>query len=111
MDNFINFDFLETIDLPLKIVEYYKEYNYYSIDKKIDICSETDNLVWLGNAEYRSGNLKLAIELYHKAINKHPLNNDALQNLIVCYQELGLNDKVVHVEIVWNIVKQLKGII
>ena len=111
MANFINFVFSETIDLPLKVIEYFSEFNSYSSEKKHSICGETDNLVSLGNSEYRSGNLKGAIEFYHKALNIHPINNDALQNMYVCYQKLGMNDKNMHVEIVWNCVKQLKGII
>ncbi len=110
MDNFINFIFSETIDLPLKVIDYFRDFNSYSFDKKYEISAETDQLVSLGNSEYRSGNLEEAIKFYHKAINKHPLNNDALRNLYVCYKELGMNDKVLHVEIVWNCVKELKGI-
>ena len=110
MANFINFVFSETIDLPFKVIEYFKDFNSYSFDKKHNICSETDNLVSSGNAQYRLGNLNGAVEFYHKALNIHPINNDALQNMYACYKELNMNDKMVHVEIVWNCVKELKGI-
>lgn len=108
-DNFINFLFSETIDLPLKLINYSREFHSYSFDKKFEISEETDRLVSLGNTEYRSGNLEEAIIIYHKAINKHPLNDDALQNLYVCYETLGMNDKVMHVKFVWDYVKELKG--
>ena len=93
MANFISFVFSETIDLPLKVIEYFREFNSYSSGKKHNRCGETDMLVSLGNSEYRSGNLIGAIEFYHKALNIHPINNDALQNMYVCYEELGMNDK------------------
>tara|TARA_Y100000589_G_C27034561_1_gene580470 strand:+ start:666 stop:995 length:330 start_codon:yes stop_codon:yes gene_type:complete len=107
-NNFINFVSSDTIDLPLKIINYFREFNSYSFQKKFDISAETDRLVSLGNNEYRFGNLEEAIVFYHKAINKHPLNDDALQNLYVCYEKLGLNNKAMHVKMIWDYVKELK---
>jgi hypothetical protein len=110
MKNFINFELTETVLLPIKLVDYFEEFNAYPYAKKIEIASETDNLVLHGNSEYFSGNTEKAIEYYHLAINKHPLNNDALQNLYACYEELGMTDKLAHIKVVWNCVKELKGI-
>ena len=35
MSNFINFDFTESMDLPLKLIEYYEKYNAYSFEKNL----------------------------------------------------------------------------
>ena len=111
MENFIKFDFKETINtLPFKVIDYFTEFNSYSYDKKLSIGTKTDHLVSLGNSEYRSGNLEAAVKFYHSAINEHIINNDAYQNLFVCYQELGIDTNAMHVEYVWNCVKELKGI-
>ena len=34
MADFISFVFSETIDLPLKVIEYFREFNSYSTEKK-----------------------------------------------------------------------------
>ncbi len=47
----------------------------------------------LGNLYYRRGNLQAAMLLYGKVLKKNPDSYNALNNLALCYMDLGEEDK------------------
>jgi tetratricopeptide (TPR) repeat protein len=55
--------------------------------EKISIALHSDNYVNLGVDMYNEGNIYDAIQLYEKALEIMPNNDDALNNLRVCYSE------------------------
>ena len=99
------------VEIPNTLINYNTQFNKMSIDDKMKICAETDNLVSIGNFLYRNQDIQSAISHYHLALQSHPLNNDALQNLYVCYEELNMSYNLSITKYAWEIVKDLKEMI
>jgi hypothetical protein len=98
-------------EIPNTLLTYNSKFNKMSINEKIKIAAETDNLAGIGNIFYRNKDIQSAISHYHLALQSHPLNNDALQNLYVCYEELNMSYNLSLTKYAWEIVKDLKGLI
>jgi hypothetical protein len=99
------------VKIPSTLLIYNSQFNKMSNDDKMRIGTETDNLLSLGNSFYRNKDIQLAVSHYHLALHSYPLNNDALQNLYVCYKELNMSYKLSITKYAWEIVKDLKGLI
>jgi len=56
---------------------------------KMDLAQQTDDLNNLGCDYYNENDIENAIIHYKKALDIYPINDDALKNLIVCYEETG----------------------
>lgn len=98
-------------EIPNTLLNYNTKFNKMSINEKMKIAAETDNLASIGNFFYRNNDIQSAISHYHLALLSHPLNNDALQNLYVCYEELNMSYNLSITKYSWEIVKNLKGLI
>jgi Flp pilus assembly protein TadD len=99
------------VKIPSTLLTYNSQFNKMSNDDKMKIGAETDNILSLGNFFYRNQDIQSAISHYHLALQSHPLNNDALQNLSVCYEELNMSYNLSITKYAWEIVKDLKGLI
>jgi hypothetical protein len=98
-------------EIPNTLLNYNTKFNKMSINGKMEIAAETDNIASIGNFFYRNNDIQSAISHYHLALLSHPLNNDALQNLYVCYEELNMSYNLSITKYSWEIVKNLKGLI
>lgn len=74
---------------------------------KIEIATKTDELNNIGVDYYEDDDIMNAIKFYNKALDLFSLNDDALNNLIVCYRELNDFEKMHKAQNVLNIVRSL----
>lgn len=65
-----------------------------SMDEKMRIAVQSDNLNNQGVDAYNDDDVLGAIRYYEQAIAVMPNNDDALTNLRICYSEIGKQDKV-----------------
>jgi tetratricopeptide (TPR) repeat protein len=61
--------------------------------EKIQIAMQSDNINNQGVSAYNEGDILGAIKYYEKAISIMPNNDDALENLRICFTEIGNQTK------------------
>lgn len=76
----------------------YKWNTSMSIQEKIQIAMQSDNINNLGVKSYYDGDLIKAIRYYEQALTIMPNNDDALKNLRLCYSKLGNQSKTSEME-------------
>lgn len=81
-----------------KFKEFTDNWNYLPGREKWYIAGETDRLNNIGANFYRQNNVIQAIEYFEKAIEVMPNNDDALENLKICYNEIGKYDEAREME-------------
>lgn len=69
-----------------------------SMNDKMMIAMQSDNLNNQGVYAYRDGDIAKAIHYYEQALSIMPNNDDALKNLRVCYSKIGNQTKVNEME-------------
>ena len=78
-----------------EIEEWVKDYFLLlPMEKKMDICSSTDDINNNANLYYNNNDFENAIKYYNMALEVMPINNDALQNLISCYEAINNFNKI-----------------
>lgn len=77
----------ENNEVYKKTEDFYKNFKLLSRERKHILANMTDELNNLGVKSYYSGDIKTAIEYYNKALEIFPINDDALKNLISCYDQ------------------------
>jgi tetratricopeptide (TPR) repeat protein len=78
----------------VNILEYFNLFKGFPMNVRIDLASRTDEVTNTGCQYYAKGDLKNAIIYFEKALKIFPLNDDALNNLAVCYSELNNYEKM-----------------
>lgn len=72
----------------LAVIEsfFYKWQSEFPMDVKIAIARKTDELNNIGAAYYNEDDLINAIHYFNEALEVMPINDDALENLAICYR-------------------------
>lgn len=81
-------------DTSLRVDNNFQEIQSFLIDfksmsreKKMELATMTDYLNNKGVDFYENDDISSAIFYYKKALEVYPINDDALKNLIICYEE------------------------
>ena len=77
-----------------EMITFQNKWNSMPMEDKMKIAAETDASNNIGAQFYNDDNINEAISHFKIALRIMPINDDALKNLINCYQYLGKVDKV-----------------
>lgn len=97
----------ENVDENVDVVDYFSKFKGLPMNVKMDLAKTTDELTYTGCQYYEKDDLKNAIIYFEKALKVFPLNDDALNNLAVCYSELYNYPKMNEAKIKLELLRKL----
>ncbi|WP_367916043.1 tetratricopeptide repeat protein [Leadbetterella sp. DM7] len=88
---------------------YIKVWKAYSLKERWEIAGKTDEMVGMGAKLYREDDIEGAITYFKKALINMPINNDAFNNLAVCFSQEGFDSIASEMEDKREYAKMLKS--